>query len=117
MRQGDDAGPMAEAGFKGHPLCRFCHKRYFDNDDLYKHMEGQHEHCFICRRNNPNRFVYFKDYAEMEGKWGLGVKWGFEGKFIFWSWRGRERGRRRTYAEMENERALGMEGGKGMQRE
>jgi hypothetical protein len=24
MRTGDDVGPMAESGFKGHPLCRFC---------------------------------------------------------------------------------------------
>jgi hypothetical protein len=24
MRTGDDEGPMAESGFKGHPLCRFC---------------------------------------------------------------------------------------------
>jgi hypothetical protein len=24
MRTGDDEGPMAESGFKGHPICRFC---------------------------------------------------------------------------------------------
>jgi hypothetical protein len=36
MRTGDDAGPLAEAGFKGHPLCRFCKKRFYDGDELYR---------------------------------------------------------------------------------
>ncbi|KAF6252767.1 hypothetical protein COO60DRAFT_1274132 [Scenedesmus sp. NREL 46B-D3] len=66
MRTGDDEGPMAESGFKGHPLCRFCRQRFYDGDELYKHMEGRHEHCFICRRRDPNKFVYYKDYAELE---------------------------------------------------
>ncbi|KAF8068299.1 GLG1 [Scenedesmus sp. PABB004] len=66
MRTGDDAGPMAESGFKGHPLCRFCRTRFYDGDELYKHMEGRHEHCFLCRKANPNKYVYFKDYAELE---------------------------------------------------
>jgi hypothetical protein len=69
LRTGDDSGPMAEAGFKGHPLCRFCKKRFFDNDDLYKHMETSHDHCHICRRVNPNKFVYFRDYEELQGRW------------------------------------------------
>ncbi|WIA10933.1 hypothetical protein OEZ85_011098 [Tetradesmus obliquus] len=66
MRTGDDEGPMAESGFKGHPLCRFCRQRFYDGDELYKHMEGRHENCFICRRRDPNKFVYYKDYAELE---------------------------------------------------
>eukprot|EP00878_Enallax_costatus_P026351 GHUV01028280.1.p1 GENE.GHUV01028280.1~~GHUV01028280.1.p1 ORF type:complete len:820 (+),score=339.54 GHUV01028280.1:679-3138(+) len=66
LKTGDDAGPLAESGFKGHPLCRFCRKHFYDGDELYKHMEGQHEHCFICRKQHPNKFVYYKDYAELE---------------------------------------------------
>ncbi len=23
-REGDETGPMAESGFKGHPQCKFC---------------------------------------------------------------------------------------------
>jgi hypothetical protein len=42
-------------------------QRFYDGDELYKHMEGRHEHCFICRRRDPNKFVYYKDYAELEG--------------------------------------------------
>jgi hypothetical protein len=67
-RTGDDAGPLAEAGFKGHPLCRFCKKRFYDGDELYRHMENSHEHCFLCRKLHPNRFVYYKDYAELDGE-------------------------------------------------
>jgi hypothetical protein len=66
-RTGDDAGPMAESGFKGHPICKFCKKRFYDADELYRHMENAHEHCFLCRKQNPHRFVYYKDYAELDG--------------------------------------------------
>lgn len=68
LKTGDDAGPLAESGFKGHPLCRFCRKHFYDGDELYKHMEGQHENCFICRKQHPNKFVYYKDYRELEGE-------------------------------------------------
>jgi hypothetical protein len=66
-RTGDDAGPLAEAGFKGHPPCHFCRTRFYDSNELYNHMERGHEHCFLCRRNNPNKYVYFRDYAELDG--------------------------------------------------
>lgn len=49
-------------------LCRICRQRFYDGDELYKHMEGRHENCFICRRRDPNKFVYYKDYAELEGE-------------------------------------------------
>jgi hypothetical protein len=65
-RTGDDAGPLAEAGFKGHPPCHFCRRRFYDSNELYNHMERDHEHCFLCRRANPNKYVYFKDYAELD---------------------------------------------------
>jgi hypothetical protein len=29
--------------------CRFCRRRFYDSAELYRHMEGEHEHCFICR--------------------------------------------------------------------
>lgn len=68
MRTGDDAGPLAESGFKGHPLCRFCKKRFYDGDELYRHMESAHEHCFLCRKLHPHKFVYYKDYEELDGE-------------------------------------------------
>ena len=35
---GDDTGPLAESGFKGHPPCNFCRKRFYDASELYRHM-------------------------------------------------------------------------------
>ena len=67
-RTGDDAGPLAESGFKGHPACRFCRRRFYDSAELFKHMESAHEHCFLCRRARPEQYVYFRDYAELDGE-------------------------------------------------
>lgn len=57
-------------------MCRFCKKRFYDGDELYRHMESSHEHCFICRKQHPNRFVYYKDYAELDGERGTEGVWG-----------------------------------------
>ncbi|EFJ45378.1 hypothetical protein VOLCADRAFT_105930 [Volvox carteri f. nagariensis] len=63
---GDESGPMAESGFKGHPLCKFCRTRFYDSNELYRHMEGSHEHCFLCRRAAPDKYVYYRHYKELE---------------------------------------------------
>ncbi len=63
-----DAGPMAEAGFKGHPSCRFCRKPFYGDNELFMHMQQTHEQCFLCRRARPDKFVYYRDYAELEGE-------------------------------------------------
>lgn len=48
-RDGDEEGPLAGSSFKGHPLCRFCRQRFYDSQELWKHMEAAHENCFLCR--------------------------------------------------------------------
>ncbi|GFR43781.1 hypothetical protein Agub_g4897 [Astrephomene gubernaculifera] len=63
---GDESGPLAESGFKGHPPCKFCRTRFYDSNELYRHMEGSHEHCFLCRRNAPDKYVYYRHYKELE---------------------------------------------------
>lgn len=80
MRSGDVTGPMAESGFKGHPQCRFCKSRFFGDGELYIHMQSAHEQCFLCRRAHPDRFIYYKDYNELEGKskflpWNRALTW------------------------------------------
>lgn len=37
-------------GMRGHPMCKFCKKRYYNDDLLYKHLNKDHETCHICRR-------------------------------------------------------------------
>ncbi|CAL8461904.1 g1435 [Coccomyxa elongata] len=66
MRSGDLTGPMAESGFKGHPQCQFCRKRFYGDNELFVHMQSAHEQCFLCRRARPDRYVYYKDYNELE---------------------------------------------------
>jgi len=66
MKQGDLEGAMAESGFKGHPECRFCRKRFYGETELYQHMHTTHEECFICRRGAPHRHVYYRDYPDLE---------------------------------------------------
>jgi len=48
--------------------CRFCHKWFYGENELWKHMAEKHESCFVCKRSNPDRHVYYKDYAELEGQ-------------------------------------------------
>lgn len=68
MRSGDVEGPLAESGFLGHPACTFCRKRFYDNGELFNHMQREHEQCFLCRRADPEKYVYYRDYAELEGE-------------------------------------------------
>ncbi|PRW56692.1 LIM domain and RING finger isoform A [Chlorella sorokiniana] len=66
MKGGDVEGPMAAAGFKGHPDCRFCRKRFYGENELFQHMHSAHEQCFLCKRGNPHKYVYYRDYADLE---------------------------------------------------
>lgn len=66
MKGGDVEGPMAAAGFKGHPECRFCRKRFYGENELFQHMHAAHEQCFLCKRSNPHKYVYYRDYADLE---------------------------------------------------
>eukprot|EP00887_Chlorella_sp_A99_P006106 scaffold22.g6106.t1 len=88
MKTGDLEGPMAVAGFKGHPDCRrahegagrgsacrdkgggggFCRRRFYGENELYQHMHAAHEQCFLCRRARPDRFVYYRDYPDLESE-------------------------------------------------
>lgn len=49
--------------------CRFCNKHFFGENELFLHMQQAHEQCHICKKAHPDRFVYFKDYNELEGKY------------------------------------------------
>ena len=62
---GDADGPLAESGFKGHPACRFCRRRFYGDGELFAHMREAHEHCFLCRRADPDDWTYFQDYASL----------------------------------------------------
>jgi hypothetical protein len=51
LTKGDDnPGAIDQSGFKGHPLCGFCKRRFYGEDELYVHCRESHERCFICDR-------------------------------------------------------------------
>ena len=41
LKSGDTSGPLAESGFKGHPQCRFCRRRFYGDNELFLHMQAQ----------------------------------------------------------------------------
>ena len=40
----------------GHPLCKFCSKRFFDSQALYVHMRDIHFTCHLCPSRYQQRF-------------------------------------------------------------
>jgi hypothetical protein len=41
LKSGDVSGPLAESGFKGHPQCRFCRRRFYGDNELFLHMQAR----------------------------------------------------------------------------
>lgn len=67
-RHGDDRpGDIDQSGFRGHPECGFCRKRFYGDDELYTHCREAHERCHICdRRNGGRNPQYYLNYQELE---------------------------------------------------
>lgn len=53
-------------GFTGHPLCSFCRKRFYSDNELYQHMSVDHYLCHICQRLHPGQYEYFHNYDDLE---------------------------------------------------
>jgi E3 ubiquitin-protein ligase ZNF598 len=66
-QRGDDKpGAIDQSGFRGHPLCGFCKKHFYSDDELYTHCRERHERCHICDRRNPGQPAYYNNYASLE---------------------------------------------------
>ena len=48
--------------------CRYCNRRFFGENELFFHMQQAHEQCHLCKRAQPDKFVYYRDYDELEGE-------------------------------------------------
>lgn len=53
-------GDVDDTSHKGHPLCQFCDVRYFDNDELYRHLRKEHYFCHFC--GDDYRLQYYRNY-------------------------------------------------------
>eukprot|EP01018_Ginkgo_biloba_P009369 Gb_38043 [translate_table: standard] len=45
-----DGSERERGGFMGHPMCDFCKKRFYGENELYLHMSREHYTCHICQR-------------------------------------------------------------------
>eukprot|EP00762_Andalucia_godoyi_P006117 ANDGO_00349.mRNA.1 E3 ubiquitin-protein ligase HEL2 len=50
----------------GHPYCKFCKTHYYSEDEIFAHMNLQHETCFLCVRSHQLQYVYYENYAALE---------------------------------------------------
>eukprot|EP01080_Neovahlkampfia_damariscottae_P009164 gene9164-1252_t len=50
---------------KGHPNCKFCHQKFYSDDELFSHMHLNHYDCHICKQQGF-QFEYFKNYDELQ---------------------------------------------------
>ncbi|KAI6672619.1 hypothetical protein NL676_000525 [Syzygium grande] len=61
-----DGSESERGGFTGHPMCEFCRIPFYGDNELYTHMSTEHYTCFICQRQHPGQYEYFKDYDDLE---------------------------------------------------
>lgn len=54
------SGDLEDTSHKGHPLCQFCDVRYFDHDELYRHLRREHYYCHFC--GDDYRLQYYRNY-------------------------------------------------------
>ena len=50
--------------FLGHPACRFCSVRFYDGDQLLKHMQHSHFSCDVCNVGEFT-FTYYKNRSKL----------------------------------------------------
>ncbi|KAI4340984.1 hypothetical protein MLD38_025767 [Melastoma candidum] len=61
-----DGSESERGGFMGHPICEFCKTPFYGDNELYTHMSTEHYTCFICQRQHPGQYEYFKNYDDLE---------------------------------------------------
>lgn len=50
----------------GHPFCKFCQRNFYSEDEMFAHMNKDHETCFLCVRSSQLHHVYYQNYAGLE---------------------------------------------------
>lgn len=56
-------GDEDDTSHRGHPICRFCDERYFDNDELLVHLRRNHFFCHLCDKDG--RQDYYVSYEDL----------------------------------------------------
>ncbi|GLJ40706.1 hypothetical protein SUGI_0841000 [Cryptomeria japonica] len=61
-----DGDERDRGGYTGHPMCNFCKKRFYGENELFQHMSTEHYTCHLCQRMNPGHYEYFQNYNDLE---------------------------------------------------
>ncbi|XP_041473607.1 E3 ubiquitin-protein ligase ZNF598-like isoform X1 [Lytechinus variegatus] len=59
------SGDQDDTSYRGHPLCEFCDDRYFDNDELHRHLRKDHYFCHFCETDGVTN-EYYSEYEDLE---------------------------------------------------
>ena len=55
-------GDKDERSHRGHPECKFCQNRFFDNDQLLLHLRKNHFWCHFCEHDGKQEYYdIYKD--------------------------------------------------------
>ncbi|XP_071507806.1 E3 ubiquitin-protein ligase ZNF598-like [Diadema antillarum] len=58
------SGDRDDTSYRGHPLCEFCDERYFDNDELLRHLRKDHYFCHFCENDGVTN-QYYGEYPDL----------------------------------------------------
>ncbi|XP_010506735.1 PREDICTED: E3 ubiquitin-protein ligase hel2-like [Camelina sativa] len=61
-----DGNESERGGFTGHPMCEFCKRPFYGDNELYTHMSREHYTCHICQRLKPGQYEYYGNYDNLE---------------------------------------------------
>ncbi|EOA26652.1 hypothetical protein CARUB_v10022713mg [Capsella rubella] len=61
-----DGSENERGGFTGHPMCEFCKRPFYGDNELYTHMSREHYTCHICQRLKPGQYEYYGNYDDLE---------------------------------------------------
>uniref|UniRef100_A0A453LIY9 RING-type domain-containing protein n=1 Tax=Aegilops tauschii subsp. strangulata TaxID=200361 RepID=A0A453LIY9_AEGTS len=61
-----DGSEVERGGFAGHPICEYCKRAFYGDNELYAHMTRDHYSCHICQRRHPGQYDYFRNYNDLE---------------------------------------------------
>ena len=49
-----------------HPICEFCQQRFYDNDQLLRHLRKDHEYCRLCENLSFGAALeYYDNFTEL----------------------------------------------------
>uniref|UniRef100_A0A1I8BLC1 RING-type domain-containing protein n=1 Tax=Meloidogyne hapla TaxID=6305 RepID=A0A1I8BLC1_MELHA len=52
-------------GFKGHPTCKFCEERFYDDEQQYRHLRKEHYFCQFCHQQGVESNTFYRNQYQL----------------------------------------------------